>query len=95
MKPTVKVTPEWMAKSLAWSERSVLGYANGEKEASRQYARPGIDKSVDKQLLGKAGDAYVRASGVARLHEGASQVLPRWRSAYDVYFPTERARAGR
>ena len=56
MKPLVKVPPEWMARSLAWAERSVAGYNNGEKERSRALARPGIDKSVDAQLLGKAGE---------------------------------------
>jgi hypothetical protein len=45
-----------MEKSREWAERSVAGYAAGHKEASRAYARPGIDKSVDKQLLGKAGE---------------------------------------
>jgi general stress protein 26 len=40
-----------------------------------------------------ADDAYVEVSGPARLREGASEVLPRWKSAYDVYFPTEQDRA--
>jgi general stress protein 26 len=40
-----------------------------------------------------ADEAYVEAAGVARLREGASEVLPRWKSAYDVYFPTEQDRA--
>ena len=52
----VLVPPEWMERSLCWAERSVLGYGRGEKEKSRAYARPGIDKSVDSQLLGKAGE---------------------------------------
>jgi hypothetical protein len=52
----VIVPPEWMERSLRWAERSVLGYENGEKEKSRAYARPGIDKSIDKQLMGKAGE---------------------------------------
>lgn len=56
MKPVVRVPHEWMERSLAWAERSVLGYGNGEKERSRAYARPGIDKSIDAQLLGKAGE---------------------------------------
>jgi hypothetical protein len=52
----VIVPPKWMDRSLRWAERSVLGYERGEKERSRACARPGIDKSVDHQLLGKAGE---------------------------------------
>jgi hypothetical protein len=52
----VTVPPEWMDRSRRWAERSVLGYERGEKERSRAYARPGIDTSVDAQLLGKAGE---------------------------------------
>jgi general stress protein 26 len=40
-----------------------------------------------------ANDAFVQAFGAARLRESASEVLPRWKSAYDVYFPTEQDRA--
>ncbi|RXG91560.1 hypothetical protein [Bradyrhizobium zhanjiangense] len=52
----VIVPHEWMERSLRWAERSVLGYERGEKERSRAYARPGIDTSVDAQLLGRAGE---------------------------------------
>lgn len=38
-------------------------------------------------------DAYVKASGAARLIEGASQILSRWQSGYDTYFPSEEDRA--
>jgi general stress protein 26 len=41
----------------------------------------------------EADDAYVKVSGVACLYEGGAQALPRRKSAYDIYFPTERDRA--
>ena len=41
----------------------------------------------------EADDAYVKVSGVARLYEGGAPAFPRWRRAYDVYFPTEQDRA--
>jgi hypothetical protein len=74
MKPMVRVPHKWMVRSLAWAERSVRGYANCEKESSRAYARPGIDRSVDAQLLGKAGEcAFCLFTGIdpERLDWGA------------------------
>lgn len=56
MKPRLTLPPKWRDRSSQWAERSVLGYERGEKERSRTYARPGIDKSVDAQYLGKAGE---------------------------------------
>jgi hypothetical protein len=38
---------------MGWGERSVLGYAKKQKEKSRALARPGIDKSVRHQAMGK------------------------------------------
>jgi general stress protein 26 len=37
--------------------------------------------------------AFVTLIGKAALHDGASEVLERWKRAYDVYFPTETDRA--
>lgn len=44
---------------MQWGERSVEGYANKEKEASRPYARPGIDKDVRLQAMSRIGECAV------------------------------------
>lgn len=41
----------------------------------------------------EADDAYLALTGAALLREGAAEVLPRWKAAYDVYFPSEQDRA--
>lgn len=41
---------------MAWAQRSVKGYADKEKEASRAYARPGIDTNPRYQALGRIGE---------------------------------------
>lgn len=65
MRQPIKLPPEWLDRSRRWAERSVAGYARGEKEHSRQYARPGIDKSIAHQLLGKAAEcAYCLHAGI-------------------------------
>jgi hypothetical protein len=70
MKLQIKVDPALMARSLEFAQRSVLGYERGEKEASRAHARPGIDKSVDEQMKGKAGEcAFCQFVGVSPLTE--------------------------
>lgn len=56
MKPLIKLPPEWMARARAWAETSVDDYARGAKENSRRYARPGIDKSIPHQMMGKAAE---------------------------------------
>ena len=56
MKPRIKLDEKWLEQARAFAEQSVSGYRSGQKESSRQYARPGIDKSVDAQLLGRAGE---------------------------------------
>lgn len=56
MKPRIKLPREWIDRSQLWAERSVLGYERGEKENSRRYARPGIDRSVSHQFLGRAAE---------------------------------------
>jgi hypothetical protein len=53
---TIKLSRAWMVRSYAFGEKSVAGYDDGMKEASRHYARPGIDKSPDAQTLGKASE---------------------------------------
>ena len=40
-----------------------------------------------------ADDAFVALSGAATLLEGESEVRPRWKDAYDRFFPTELDRA--
>jgi hypothetical protein len=55
-RPLVKLPGDLFARCIDWGARSVLGYERGEKESSRQYARPGIDKSISKQALGKLAE---------------------------------------
>ena len=40
-----------------------------------------------------ADDAYVTLIGAGLLHEDASEVRRRWKSAYNAYFPSEQDRA--
>ena len=42
----------------------------------------------------EADDAYVALIGAAALRVGASEDHRHWRNAYNVYFPTDEARAG-
>ncbi len=44
-------------------------------------------------LFQHGDDAFVTLSGLAQLSEGESEARPRWRSAYDRYFPREQDRA--
>lgn len=41
---------------MAWARRSVEGYGRGDKEASRAYARPGVDSNVKLQAMGRMGE---------------------------------------
>jgi hypothetical protein len=56
MRRQIKLQQQWMVRSFAFAEKSVASYERGEKDASRQYARPGIDTSLDAQTLGKAAE---------------------------------------
>lgn len=60
---------------------------------SRKAAQIRRGATVAAMFQHEAEDAYVKVSGKARLIEDASQVFPRWRKSYDIYFPTEEDRA--
>jgi hypothetical protein len=65
MRPIVRVPPDLAERCQEWAHRSVAGYANGDKENSRQYARPGVDRDPDMQFRGKAGEcAYALFFGL-------------------------------
>ena len=54
--PRVTLMEPWLRRSRQWGERSSLDYILGKKEASRKYARPGIDTDPKWQILGKMGE---------------------------------------
>jgi hypothetical protein len=81
MKPLIKLPRKWMERSLAFGEQSVDGYDKREKEASRIYARPGIDKSVPHQFFGKGGEcAYCLHFGLdpERKLDWSKRLDPGW-----------------
>lgn len=52
-------------RAIEWGRASVMGYRSGEKEASRQFARPGIAESLDAQAMGRLGEiAFCLWAGV-------------------------------
>lgn len=54
-----------------------------------------VELTPDVQLIFQdtAAEAFVTLGGEARLLKDSVQVSERWKSRYDVYFPTEGARA--
>ena len=74
----------------------------GDKEWTIRFATDGRSrKASDIRRAGKVAlifqhdtdDAFVAVTGVATLHEDASEVSRRWKNAYNRYFPTETDRA--
>ena len=74
----------------------------GDKEWTLRFVTDGRSrKASDIRRAGKVAlifqhdvdDAFVTVTGVATLREDASEVSPRWKNAYNRYFPTEADRA--
>jgi general stress protein 26 len=70
----------------AWTLRFVTDGRSRKASDIRRAAKVSV-------LFQHGDDAFVTLSGLAKLREGESEVRPRWRRAYDPYFPSEQDRA--
>src|SRR5271155_1230516 len=85
MRPMGRLTPE--PGDNDWTIRFVT---DGRSRKASDIRRAG---KVALIFQHDADDAYVAVTGVATLHEDASEVSRRWKNTYNRYFPTEADRA--
>ena len=85
MRPMGRLPPEPGDKE--WTIRFVTDGRSRKASDIRRAAKVALIFQHD------ADDAFVAVTGVATLHEDASEVSRRWKNAYNRYFPTEADRA--